>query len=65
MKTLSGLIEAGEPLIQQAIDALQRYHETQEAGRLANEVERLRLEAESLYHAVTDYQSEPWDEVVR
>ncbi|MNJ21813.1 hypothetical protein D3C77_161760 [compost metagenome] len=40
MKTLSGLIEAGEQLTQQAIDTLRRYHEAQEAGRPANEVER-------------------------
>ncbi|MNN53729.1 hypothetical protein D3C81_1685030 [compost metagenome] len=55
-KTLAGVIEAGEPLIQQAIDALRRYHAAQDAGQPAKEVERLRLEAESLYQAVTEYQ---------
>ncbi|KDN98893.1 hypothetical protein [Pseudomonas donghuensis] len=55
-KTLAGVIEAGEPLIQQAIDAQRRYHEAQDAGQPAKEVERLRLEAESLYQAVTEYQ---------
>lgn len=55
-KTLIGVIEAGEPLIQQAIDAQRRYHVAQDAGLPAKEVERLRLEAESLYQAVTEYQ---------
>ncbi|SDQ69104.1 hypothetical protein SAMN05216487_3304 [Pseudomonas sp. UC 17F4] len=55
-KTLAGVIEVGEPLIQQAIDAQRRYHAAQDAGRPTKEVERLRLEAESLYQAVTEYQ---------
>ncbi|QHF28601.1 hypothetical protein [Pseudomonas sp. R32] len=55
-KNLAGVIEAGEPLIQQVIDALRRYHAAQDAGQPAKEVERLRLEAESLYQAVTEYQ---------
>lgn len=55
-RTLAGIIEAGEPLIQQAIDAHRRYREAQDAGLPSNEVERLRLEAESVYQAVTEYQ---------
>ncbi|UVM53467.1 hypothetical protein LOY37_13870 [Pseudomonas sp. B21-012] len=55
-KTLAGVVEAGEPLIRQAIDAQRRYHAAQDAGQTAEEVERLRLEAESLYQAVTEYQ---------
>ncbi|MDF9893490.1 UNVERIFIED_ORG: hypothetical protein OKW25_002637 [Pseudomonas vranovensis] len=55
-KNLAGVIEAGEPLIQQVIDALRRYHAAQDAGQPAKEVERLRLEAESLYQTVTEYQ---------
>ncbi|MNR55735.1 hypothetical protein D3C85_1761680 [compost metagenome] len=39
-----------------AVDALRRYHEAQGAGRPADEVERLRLIAESQFQAVTDYQ---------
>ncbi|GGU54055.1 hypothetical protein GCM10009504_08710 [Pseudomonas laurentiana] len=39
----------GEPLMQQAIDAIPQYHK-------AEEVERLCLLAESLFQAVTDYQ---------
>lgn len=56
MKSLMELIKAGEPLVQQAVDALRRYHEAQVADGPAKEVERLRLEAESLYQVVTDYQ---------
>lgn len=55
-RTLEGMIEAGEPLIQEAIDALRRYHEAQDTGAPPGEVERLRLIAESAYQAVTDYQ---------
>ncbi|WP_460420851.1 hypothetical protein [Pseudomonas sp. ZL2] len=54
--TIQGLVEAGEPLIQQAIDALRRYHAAQDSGQPEEDVERLRLEAESLYQAVTEYQ---------
>ncbi|MFO3723931.1 hypothetical protein [Pseudomonas sp. HLMP] len=50
------MILAGEPLMQQAIDALRRYHEAEDSGAASEEVERLRLLAESLYQAVTDYQ---------
>lgn len=55
-RTFIGLVEAGEPLIQQAIDAMREYHQAQ--GRCAppEEVERLRLLAESLFQAVSDYQ---------
>ncbi|MBF4211018.1 hypothetical protein EI534_41105, partial [Pseudomonas frederiksbergensis] len=56
MKTVQGLIEAGEPLIQQAIDAHRIYHAAEVQKRPAAEVERLRLKAESLFEAVTDYQ---------
>ncbi|WP_447811286.1 hypothetical protein [Pseudomonas putida] len=50
------LVEAGEPLIQQATDAMRRYHEAQDYGAPREEVERLRLIAESLFQAVSDYQ---------
>lgn len=55
-RTLEGMILAGEPLMQQAIDALRRYREAEDSGAASEEVERLRLLAESLYQAVTDYQ---------
>lgn len=55
-RTIQGLADAGEPLIQQAIDAMREYHQAQERGAPADEVERLRLLAESLFQVVSDYQ---------
>ena len=55
-RTLIGIVEAGEPLIQQAIDAMRDYHQAQDRGAPPEEVERLRLLADSLYQAVIDYQ---------
>jgi hypothetical protein len=55
-KTFVGMVEAGEPLIQQAIDAMRDYHQAQERGAPPEEVERLRMLAESLFQVVSDYQ---------
>jgi hypothetical protein len=55
-RTFIGMVEAGEPLIQQAVDAMRQYHEAETAGRPIEEVEHLRLLAESLFQAVADYQ---------
>ncbi|WP_230380165.1 hypothetical protein [Pseudomonas putida] len=55
-RTIIGLIEAGEPLIRQALEAIRAYHEAQDAGKPDEEVERLHLLSESLYQAVCDYQ---------
>jgi len=55
-RTFIGMIEAGETLIQQAIDAMREYHQAQDRGAPPEEVERLRLLAHSLYQAVLDYQ---------
>ncbi|WP_339534012.1 hypothetical protein [Pseudomonas hunanensis] len=55
-RTFIGMVEAGEPLIQQAVDALREYHQAQDRGAPAEEIERLRLLAESLFQAVSDYQ---------
>lgn len=50
------MIDAGEPLLQQATEALRRLHEAEAAGKATDEVERLRLLAESLWQAVSEYQ---------
>lgn len=55
-RTFIGIIEAGEPLIQQAIDAIREYHQAEDRGAPPEEVERLRLLADSLYNAAIDYQ---------
>ncbi|MFK0090190.1 hypothetical protein ACIQUS_23205 [Pseudomonas sp. NPDC090755] len=52
---LSEKIKAGESLMQQAMQALRRYHEAQ-GVQPAEEVEKLRLEAEALFVAVGEYQ---------
>jgi len=55
-RTFIGMVEAGEPLIQQAIDAMREYHEAEAVSLPREEIERLRLLAESLFQAVIDYQ---------
>ncbi|ESW38508.1 hypothetical protein O164_17405 [Pseudomonas taiwanensis SJ9] len=50
------MVEAGEPLIQQAIDAMREYHQAEDRSAPPEEAERLRLLADSLYQAVIDYQ---------
>ena len=42
--------------MREAITSLRRYHEAQAAGAPPEQVERLRLMAESAYQAVSDYQ---------
>lgn len=55
-RTFIGIVDAGESLIQQAIDAIREYHQAQDRGAPPEEVEHLRLLADSLYQAVIDYQ---------
>ena len=55
-RTFIGMVEAGEPLIQQAINAMRDYHQAQDSDAPPEEVERLRLLAESLFQVVSDYQ---------
>lgn len=45
----------GEPLVKRAVDALRRYHQAQ-GKESTEEIERLRLEAEALFTAVSEYQ---------
>ncbi|MDD0976205.1 hypothetical protein M5G11_00580 [Pseudomonas sp. TNT2022 ID681] len=56
MKDLEEKMANGESLMQQALEAMRRYHEARDSITPAEEVERLRLEAESLMQAVGDYQ---------
>lgn len=55
MGDLDEKIAAGEPLMQQALQAVRRYNEAK-GKRPAEELERLHLEAESLMSAVQEYQ---------
>ena len=56
MKCKPPILYPDHPMYTDAVDALRRYHEAQGSGRPADEVERLRLIAESQFQAVTDYQ---------
>ncbi|MDD2059037.1 hypothetical protein N5D52_20865 [Pseudomonas sp. GD03860] len=56
MDDLDEKMVTGEPLIQQTMDAMRRYHEARDSLTAAEEVERLRLEAESLMEALQEYQ---------
>lgn len=55
-RTFIGMIEAGEPLLKEALDALRAYQKAQDEGKPAEEVERLHLLAESIFQVVSDYQ---------
>lgn len=55
-RTIEGMIEAGEPLIREALEAQRAYRSAQADGVPDEELERFRLLAESLYQAVLDFQ---------
>ncbi|MFK5664325.1 hypothetical protein ACI2OW_00220 [Pseudomonas shirazica] len=55
-RTILGMAEAGEPLLQQALQAVRAHQKAVEEGRPVVEIERLRLEADHLYQTVIDYQ---------
>ncbi|MHC5127159.1 hypothetical protein ACYST8_13965 [Pseudomonas inefficax] len=56
MKCTPPILYPDHPMYTDAVEALKRYHEAQASGEPAEEVERLRLIAESQFQAVTDYQ---------
>lgn len=51
-----GIAEAGEPLLQQALEAIRAHQKAVDEGLPADEVDRLRQEADHLYQTVIDYQ---------
>lgn len=55
-KEAFAILELGNPLMTSALDALKRYHEAVAADQPNGEVERLRLEAEALWKAISEYQ---------
>ncbi|OAI86032.1 hypothetical protein [Pseudomonas putida] len=56
MDDLRQKIEAGEPLMQQAAEALRRHHIAKAADSPPDEIERLKMLAESLFQAASEYQ---------
>ncbi|WJN52573.1 hypothetical protein [Pseudomonas asiatica] len=47
-----------DPMYKQAVDAMKKYDQAKADGLCDAELERLRLEAEYTFQAVTDYQLE-------
>ena len=55
-RTILGMTEAGEPLILEALEALRLYREAKTLGRPQEEIDQLKILADSLVQTVTDYQ---------
>nr|WP_313132790.1 hypothetical protein [Pseudomonas juntendi] len=55
-RTFIGMVEAGEPLMRQALQAIREAQAAEVLGLAKHEVERLQLLADSLYQAVIDVQ---------
>ena len=55
-RTLEGMAKAGEPLLREALDAIKAHQAAQDSGAATETIERLRVLADSLYHAVVDFQ---------
>lgn len=55
-RTILGMAQAGETLLQQALHANRAYQAAVDQKRPAEEVERLRMEADQLFQTVIDYQ---------
>lgn len=56
MPKLSDLLPPDHPAYSEAVEAMRRYHQAQDAGAPAIEVEKLRLITEALFQSVADYQ---------
>ena len=59
MSKLPETLLPDHPAYIEAVEAMRRYHEAQDAGAPANEVERLRLIAESLFPVPWYEQQQP------
>lgn len=55
-RTILSMAEAGERLLQQALQAVRAHQQAVDEGRPAEEIERLHPEADHLYQTVIDYQ---------
>ena len=53
---LHNVIESIEPLVEDAVQALRRYHEAQAAGAPPEKLEHLRLEAEKRFASAAQRQ---------
>ncbi|POF95323.1 hypothetical protein [Pseudomonas putida] len=55
-RTVEGMTLAGEPLLQQALEAIRAHRDAEASGAPREEVARLQMLADSLYEAVVNYQ---------
>ncbi|XAR32756.1 hypothetical protein Q9451_30525 [Pseudomonas sp. NY8896] len=55
-RTIEGLALAGWHLLSQALEAVRAVNQAESTGASPEEVRRLKLLADSLYEAATDYQ---------
>ncbi|MBF8644667.1 hypothetical protein IRZ76_06290 [Pseudomonas pudica] len=55
-RNVASMLMPDDPVMREAIEAMKRYHQAQEAGEADVEVERLRLTAEQLFQSISDYQ---------
>lgn len=53
---LRDMMKSGEQILQQALEAVGKYHEARDSSVPEAEVERLRAEADSLLRVVQKYQ---------
>jgi len=56
MKQTPPILYPDHVMYADAVKAMKHYHESQDSGRSCEEIERLRLIAESQFRAVTEYQ---------
>lgn len=55
-RNLNSMLMPDDPVVQEAVEAMKRYHQAQDAGEPDCVVERLRLVAEQLFQSISDYQ---------
>lgn len=55
-RSLEKVLMPDAPQMLQAVEAMRRYHEAKDLGAPPEEVERLKILAESLFQAINDYQ---------
>ncbi len=55
-RNIFAILDPANPLMTQALDAMKRYYEAQQAKLADEDVERMRLEAEVLFRTVNEFQ---------
>lgn len=54
-RTFIGMVETGEPLIRQVLEAIRQSHEAEGVGPPVHEVERLRLTQQAMTRCLLGY----------